>query len=129
TGITYSSNFPTTLGAVKTFGDGFVAKLNANGTALLYSTYIGGSGSNVGSGITVDASGNAYVTGGTSSLDFPTTPGALQGVLSGSYDAFVVELVSQATQTIVTSSGNGSVYGQFVTFTATVTSRGSTVST
>ena len=52
--------------------DVFVSKLNAAGTALIYSTYLGGTNSEGASGIAVDSSGNAYVTGMTSSTDFPT---------------------------------------------------------
>jgi hypothetical protein len=83
-GITASPDFPTTPGAFQTayaggFDDAFVTKLNPNGSVLVYSTYLGGStGSEQGSGITIDALGNAYVTGSTSSLDFPTTAGAFQ---------------------------------------------------
>ncbi len=80
TGDTHSSDFPTTAGAFQTkFGGGsssdnaFVTKVNAGGTALVYSTYLGGSGGDVGIGIAVDAAGNAYETGDTTSSDFPTT--------------------------------------------------------
>ena len=52
-------------------GDGFVTRLNADGSALVYSTYIGGTGIDRGNGIAVDAAGNAYVTGSTQSQDFP----------------------------------------------------------
>jgi hypothetical protein len=79
TGLTDSANFPTTPGAFRrTFGgseDAFVTKLNATGTALAYSTYLGGG---LSSAIALDSGGNAYVTGLTFSSDFPTTPGALQ---------------------------------------------------
>jgi hypothetical protein len=96
TGVTASSDFPTTPGAFQTtyreVQDTFVSKLNAAGSALLYSTYLGGSGYDNGSGIAVDASGNAYVTGGTSSSDFPTTPGAFQATYGGNGDAFVSKL-------------------------------------
>jgi hypothetical protein len=96
TGTTHSSNFPTTPGAFQTtshFYDGFVSKLNASGSDLIYSTYLGGSSSDGGSGIAVDASGNVYVSGGTSSSDFPTTPGAFQTTYAGgSNDGFVSKL-------------------------------------
>jgi hypothetical protein len=97
TGYTYSTDFPVTPGAFDLtcnaciaqggYGyDGFVTALNASGSALIYSTYLGGSGYNNGLdiygdealAIAVDLSGNAYVTGQTYSTDFPTTPGAFQ---------------------------------------------------
>jgi hypothetical protein len=56
-------------------GDAFVSKLNAVGSALLYSTYLGGSNDDLSFGVGVDPSGNAYVAGITDSSDFPTTPG------------------------------------------------------
>jgi len=97
TGFTNSSNFPT-VGAVQpTFKGGladvFVAKLNAAGSALLYSTYLGGSGFDRGFGIAVDSAGNAFVTGGTTSPDFPTV-GAVQPTFGGLTDAFVAKLNS-----------------------------------
>jgi len=100
TGDTDSSNFPTTAGAFQsTIGgdfDAFVSKLSANGSALLYSTYLGGSDADLGKSIAIDASGNAYVTGGTSSLDFPATQGALQTNCGGSAsfcsNAFITKL-------------------------------------
>src|SRR5207244_201864 len=96
-GGTTSNNFPTTLGAFQTtFGgglaDAFVTKLNAAGTALLYSTYLGGSGYEQAFGIALDTVGNAYVTGGSSSADFPTTVGAFQTAFLGNSDAFVTKL-------------------------------------
>ena len=69
-----------------------MTKLNASGTALVYSTYLGGNGGDVGGGIAVDGSGNAYVTGYTASTNFPTTTGALQTSFGGGYDAFVTKL-------------------------------------
>src|SRR5438309_281207 len=99
-GITDSANFPTTPGAFQTTygggsinGDGFVAKLNPTGSALIYSTYLGGSGDDLGFGIAVDSAGNAYVTGLTDSANFPTTPGAFQTTYGGgNADAFVTKL-------------------------------------
>ena len=76
TGYTDSTNFPTANAFQAAFGggngDAFVTKLNAAGSALVYSTYLGGSGDDAGSGIAVDSSGNAYVTGHTTSTNFPT---------------------------------------------------------
>jgi hypothetical protein len=102
TGYTESANFSTTLGAFATSmpaGPGdrgvFVTKLNPAGTALVYSTYLGGSGYESPWGIVVDAAGAAYVTGQTYSPDFPTTPGALQAVSPGggaNQDAFITKL-------------------------------------
>ena len=96
TGQIQSTNFPTTLGAFQTTssggGDIFVTKLDPTGSGLVYSTYLGGSGFDAGLGIAVDAAGNAYVTGGTFSTDFPTTLGAFQTTSSGGNDAFVTKL-------------------------------------
>ncbi|HEV8716789.1 MAG TPA: SBBP repeat-containing protein, partial [Candidatus Binatia bacterium] len=82
TGSTSSSNFPTAAEAFQSAytgqGDVFVAKLNPIGSALVYSTYLGGGDFEKGTGIAVDTAGNAYVTGSTQSVDFPTTTGALQ---------------------------------------------------
>ncbi len=87
TGLSSSTSFPTTAGAFqKARGagfDAFVAKFNAAGSALVYSTYLGGSSMNEAYGIAVDGAGNAYVTGTTTSSDFPTTPGALQTTAAG----------------------------------------------
>jgi len=108
TGQTGTVDFPTTIGAFRTsLGDtnnaAFITKLNPAGTGLAYSTYLGGGtfSHTVGYGIAVDAGGNAYVTGETSSVDFPTTPGAFQSPTLGGYDAFVTKLNAQ---------GNGLVY-------------------
>jgi len=80
TGYTSSTNFPTTTGAFQTtYGgnaDAFVTKLNPRGTALVYSTYLGGTEGDIGQGIALDTAGNAYLTGGTGSSNFPTTTGA-----------------------------------------------------
>jgi len=106
TGATNSTNFPTVNAfqpnyagglcatAPNTFPcyDAFVAKLNPAGSALIYSTYLGGTGSDYGYAIALDGSSNAYVTGYTISTNFPTTAGALRRVFGGSYDAFVAKL-------------------------------------
>jgi hypothetical protein len=95
TGPTNSTDFPTTAGAYATSsfgGDLFVAKLDAGGAALAYSTYLGGSSNDYPGSIAVDASGSAYVTGSTASVDFPTTPGAFDTSWNGGYDIFVTNL-------------------------------------
>jgi hypothetical protein len=109
TGFTESSDFPTTEGAFDTSYNGgdldtFVVKLNAAGTGLSYATFLGGSGGDVGEGIAVDGVGSAYVTGCTSSSDFPTTPGAFDTNYS-SHDAFVVKL---------NAAGTGLAYSTFL---------------
>src|SRR6185369_8290392 len=81
TGSTLSADFPVTPGAFQTAKapfnfDAFVTKMNAAGTALIYSTYFGGANLDMGSDIALDAAGNAYITGQTDSSDLPTTPGA-----------------------------------------------------
>ncbi len=96
TGQTASTDFPTTNPLQPGYGgngDAFVTKLNANGSALMYSTYIGGSGGDVGFGIAVDSGDNAYVTGYTGSTDFPTM-NPLQPSCGGNGDAFVTKINS-----------------------------------
>jgi len=70
----------------------YVAKLNAVGNALLFSTYLGTTGGENGDSIAVDPPGNIFVIGGTGSTDFPITPGAFQTSLQGPGDAFVVKI-------------------------------------
>jgi hypothetical protein len=101
TGGTTSTTFPTAAPLQAASGgnqDAFITKLGPAGNALIYSTYLGGSGGAAGSmeagtGIAVDATGAAYVTGGTNSTNFPVTAGALQANnLGGGDDAFVAKL-------------------------------------
>ncbi len=101
TGTTSSTNFPTTSPGTSTTpfqqtpgggGDAFVAELNTTGNQLVFSSYLGGNGLDVGFGIAVDSSGNAYVTGSTQSTNFPTTVNALQTFINGSMDAFVTKV-------------------------------------
>ena len=89
-GNTSSADFPVTPGAFQTaenhnpivsFATGFLAKIAPNGDALVYSTYLGGSGSDGIAAVAVDSAGSAVVTGITTSGDFPVTPGALQGTI------------------------------------------------
>jgi Bacterial Ig domain/WD40-like Beta Propeller Repeat/Beta-propeller repeat len=96
TGITTDGTFPSTPGAfdrsLNSITDSFVTKFSANGSALVYSTFLGGSATDEGRGITVDAAGAAFVTGRTQSANFPTTPGAFATTRTGSSDAFVTRL-------------------------------------
>ncbi len=81
TGTTTSVDFPTLNPIQATgedfFGDVFVTKLNSQGSGLVYSTYLGGAKADIGRGIAIDSLGNAYITGSTSSLNFPLTQGAI----------------------------------------------------
>jgi photosystem II stability/assembly factor-like uncharacterized protein len=101
TGETTSLDFPTVnpfqpnlkVGvSVGVPSDAFVTKLNPSGTALVYSSYLGGGSVDAANGIAVDAAGSAYVTGSSASNDFPTTPGAFQTKASSSGDAFIAKL-------------------------------------
>src|SRR5207302_7201654 len=97
TGYTSSPNFPTASAFQSTHGAGtnnvFVAELDPSGASLVYSTYLRGSGEDQGNGIAVDGSGNAYVTGSTTSSDFPTTAGAYQTTSPGTGShVFMTEL-------------------------------------
>jgi hypothetical protein len=107
TGNTTSSDFPTADPAQPVCGtgsicnnrveDAFVSKFSAAGTALIYSTFAGGSGADFGNAIAIDGSGSAYVSGTTFSLNFPVTPGTLDnacGTGSGCSfsDGFVLKL-------------------------------------
>jgi hypothetical protein len=95
TGLTLSADYSTTPGAFDTSyngnGDAFVTKLNASGSVLAYSTFLGGAAFDPGLGIAVRF-GRAYVTGSTSSADYPTTPGAFDTTFNGETDAFVTKL-------------------------------------
>jgi CSLREA domain-containing protein len=102
---TPGSGFPSTSGsliqpAFAGVEDAFVTKINATGTALVYSTYLGGPGDDLGNGIAVDAAGNAYVTGSTTTpaSGFPGTSGsAIQPTNAGGTDAFVTKINAAGT--------------------------------
>ena len=93
TGHTASANFPILNGYQMTYGggafDAFVSELSPDGSTLLYSTFLGGTGDDEAQSIAVDAAGNAYVTGITASTNFPTTPNALRTTFGGVVDDFV----------------------------------------
>jgi hypothetical protein len=123
TGYTNSPDFPTASALQPTDGggtcgtppsieacfDAYVVKVNADGSQLIYSTYLGGSGGDYGRGLAVDASGNAYVTGLTTSTDFPVTAGALQIAGGGtSVDAFVTKLDPTGSSVVYSTYLGGS---------------------
>jgi uncharacterized repeat protein (TIGR01451 family) len=94
TGRTESPDFPAFNSFQPAYGggaDAFVSVLNASGTAVIYSTFLGGGDLDVGNGIIVDGAGNAFIVGETASLDFPVT-NAMQPANAGGSDAFVIEL-------------------------------------
>jgi len=109
TGWTNSTDFPVSPGAYDTSHNGgndvFIAKLNAAGDALVYSTFLGGSNDDQGFSIAVDLNGNAYITGVTLSGDFPVTPGAYNSTYGGGQDAFVTKL---------NAAGDSLVYSTFL---------------
>lgn len=119
-GSTDSTDFPTSAPEQASLGagfDAFVAKLNSKGTALVYSTYLGGSNDDHGAAIAIDSSGNAYVTGNTASPDFPTTttPAPLQSctVTTSDTDAFVAKLNASGDKLLLSTcvGGTGSDRG------------------
>ncbi|MBN1945585.1 MAG: SBBP repeat-containing protein [Bradymonadales bacterium] len=102
-GVTYSTDFPTTDGVFTTeleaLGSVFVTKLSADGSSLVYSTYVGGTEDCFGNPsydyglyLAIDRDGNAYVGADTSSIDFPTTPGAIDQTLGGYSDGLIFVL-------------------------------------
>ena len=114
-GTTESNNFPTAGPIQPTFGgasDAYVAKLDATGSALVYSSYLGGSGLDDGMGIALDGSGNAYVAGGTESNNFPTA-NPLQPAPGGGSDAFVAKLKVDGSALVYSTylGGSGSDKG------------------
>src|SRR5229473_2058258 len=113
TGETSSTNFPTKNPSQSASGggaDAFVAKLDPTGSALVYSTFLGGTMDDFGNGIAVDSSGNAYATGNTLSTNFPTK-NPLQPASGGVRDAFVAKLNAAGSALIYSTylggSGNG----------------------
>jgi Bacterial Ig-like domain (group 3)/IPT/TIG domain/Beta-propeller repeat/Dockerin type I domain len=138
TGTTLSFSFPTvgaiqaSIGSTQGAEDSFVSKLSPSGSALVYSTYLGGDIHDKANGIAVDRNGNAYIVGRTTSDNFPLV-NPLQSVYRGgpgsaTGDAFLTK-ISPAALVTVTSSVNPSNPAQSVTFTATVSQANSPAGT
>jgi fibronectin type 3 domain-containing protein len=121
TGMTVSNNFPTTPGAYDTtYGGGyesFLFKLNSTGKGLVYSTYVGNNGDDTGNDVALDKAGDAYVTGQTDSINFPTSPGAYCTTFNAGVgtDGFIFA---------VNSTGKGLIYSSFVGGTNSDTGNG-----
>jgi hypothetical protein len=119
-GQTPASDFPVTQGAYQTQNNGvngaanaFVTKVNPAGTALVYSTFLGGSGSDSATGVAVDSAGNAYVTGAAGSTNFPVTAGAFQTVNNGAISQLTTGLTN-AFVTKLNATGTALVYSTFL---------------
>jgi len=120
-GYTISRDFPTVNAfqatnhsAFPLGANAFVTKFNADGSALVYSTYLGGSAIDFAFAIAVDGSGNAYVTGQTDSSDFPTV-NAVQAIYAGAQDSFVTKFNADGSalvySTYIGGIGNDEAYG------------------
>ena len=122
TGYTSSKDFPITADAYDTtfnggYYDAFVSKLDSGLTKLLASMYIGGEDDDYGNCLALDTSGNVYVTGYTSSLDFPTTTGAFDITFGGEWDVFTLKIDSNLSSTSTeppTTSLTGKIFGYVV---------------
>ena len=118
TGYTFSTNFPTANPFQPSPGgglsDAFLTKLNSSGSALVYSTYLGGSDFDGGSDIAVNASGNAYVTGSTRSTNFPTANPFDATSGGGSCGVFPSYACPDVFVTKFNSSGSGLVYSTYL---------------
>src|SRR5262249_13793224 len=118
TGTTSSPDFAVTnslLSPLAGNGDVFITKLNAAGSAVIYSTYLGGAGTELSGGIQVDASGHAYVVGSTDSTNFPVTAAAFDTTPNGQFDVFVAKLSPDGStlvySTLLGGSGGDSGHG------------------
>jgi uncharacterized repeat protein (TIGR01451 family) len=123
TGVTRSADFPTANAlrpARAGSSDYFVCKLSPGGNAIVYATYLGGSGDDSGlrGGIAVDAAGNAYVAGATSSTDFPVTAGALSTTAGGQGDAFLAKLDATGSTLLYSTYLGGSGSDEAIDMTA-----------
>jgi len=124
-GTTTSTDFPTVNPFQPSLGrgqvnagvpsDAFVAKLNSSGTAVLYSTYLGGGDFDGANGIAVDAAGSAYVTGFTTSNDFASTPNAFQTKAITGGAAFITKFNAAGNALVYSTYLGGSMFETFLT--------------
>jgi len=137
TGETVSTDFPTASPIQGSFGGGtrtdiFVTKIDASGSSLVYSTYLGGSTVDRDARIAVDASGNAYIAGQTHSDDFPIAS-PMQGTRSGGFDTFVTKIDASGNSLVYSTylggSGHDQNYGLAVDSSGNVYIGGETIST
>jgi uncharacterized protein (TIGR03437 family) len=127
-GKTTSTNFPATTGAFQTrlagisddnaaptfkLGDGFIAKLNPTGSALLYSTYLGGLRDDAVTDLAIDSTGAVYATGSTASLNFPVTTGVLQSAYAGPATAASYLMYGDGFVTKLNPAGSALVYSTY----------------
>ena len=133
TGSTGYASFPRVhpLQGYGGAGDAFVSELNASGSALAFSTFLGGSSRDDGLGIALDSSGNIYVTGDTTSTNFPTTPGAYQRMpSSANWQAFVAKISPAPSPSFAVAGFPASTTaGVSHTFTVTALNADGTVNT
>jgi hypothetical protein len=112
-GGTSSPDFPTASALQASYGggssDGFVTKLNASGSALVYSTFLGGGGEEGASDIALDSSDNVYVTGNTNSVNFPTA-NALQAAKVGDFDCYVTKINTAGSALVYSTYLGGEVF-------------------
>jgi hypothetical protein len=110
-GYTFSSNFPTQSAlqsSLAGLSDAFVTEINPGTSSLVFSTYLGGSGSESAQSLAIDSVGSVYVTGNTSSSSFPVTNGASQATYGGQTDAFITKLAPGGTQMVYSTYLGGS---------------------
>jgi hypothetical protein len=127
TGYTQSRNYPTTTGVFQSSNNGiynaFITRLNANGSSLEYSTFIGGNSSDYGNDLLLDSDSNVFLCGTANSNNFPVTDNALQSTKDANNDAFIFKLSSDGTTNLYSTYLGGDAYdeGQAICFDGNIT--------
>ena len=104
-GFPIKATLPAPNNALQGTFDAFITKLSADGTALVYSTFFGGTGTDSGNAIAIDGTGQAYIAGATNSTDLPIAGTPLKGVAGGNLDAFVA---------VLNAAGNTLIYSTYI---------------